>query len=230
MLVIAAAAIGCPKRDSGPLAVMLNNWAKKKKVELDITFYPTGDAFPDCHAYDYHILFIDISPDEGEDRLAAAYAVRKSGLRIPIVLISYNKKFLMEGYRINALSYLIKPYKDIEIESCMEHIFEVASDANFMLRTKGTTFCIPYHNILYIRGIDDEVLIAMKEGSFQTHLPLCGLDYALPGQFIRCTTHTIVNIKYVYLIEKNGLVLLNGEQLEIYPSYWQSVVSVYINS
>ena len=132
------------------------------------------------------------------------------------------------SYEINAL-YLTKTFKKVDIEHCMERIFEITSNANFKLRFEDTTFCIPYDNILYIQGIGEESLIVMKEGSYKLCLHLEELDYALPGQFIWCAAHTLVNIKYVRQIEKKGLLLWNDEQLEINPDYRQAVVFAYIN-
>ena len=127
-------------------------------------------------------------------------------MKFPIVLFSDNDRHLMDSYEINAL-YLTKTFKKVDIEHCMERIFEITSNANFKLRFEDTTFCIPYDNILYIQGIGEESLIVMKEGSYKLCLHLEELDYALPGQFIWCAAHTLVNIKYVRQIEKKGLLL-----------------------
>ncbi|MFQ9704595.1 MAG: hypothetical protein ACLR0U_26435 [Enterocloster clostridioformis] len=111
-------------------------------------------------------------------------------MKFPIVLFSDNDRHLMDSYEINAL-YLTKTFKKVDIEHCMERIFEITSNANFKLRFEDTTFCIPYDNILYIQGIGEESLIVMKEGSYKLCLHLEELDYALPGQFIWCAAHTL---------------------------------------
>ena len=71
---------------------------------------------------------------------------KKCGMKFPIVLFSDNDRHLMDSYEINAL-YLTKTFKKVDIEHCMERIFEITSNANFKLRFEDTTFCS--HMITY---------------------------------------------------------------------------------
>ena len=61
MLVISAAVIAYTEKEYEVLSAILNDWARKSKVELEITYYPTSIDFSSCHMRDFHIVFVDIS-------------------------------------------------------------------------------------------------------------------------------------------------------------------------
>ncbi|WP_242828472.1 hypothetical protein [Enterocloster clostridioformis] len=61
MLVISAAVIAYTEKEYEVLSAILNDWARKSKVELEITYYPTSNDFSSCHMRDFHIVFVDIS-------------------------------------------------------------------------------------------------------------------------------------------------------------------------
>lgn len=229
MLVVSVAVISCPEKEKNCMVHILGQWAEKEGIELNLDYYLTGNEFLLCDINKYHIAFIDINSERNAESLLTAHIIRKAGRILPIVLLADSNEFLMEGYEVDALSYIVKPLGNAILKQCMDKIFEVTSNANFTLKCKDCTFSIPYSGILYIQGKDNNALIALKEGSFKPPLHINDFDHMLPGQFVWCSKQTIVNIKHVKQIRKNDAILLNSEKVEIEPEYRTSVVQAYIS-
>ena len=94
------------------LSTLLQEWAGQKGTLLRTDTFPTAEAFLFHYQEekDYDILLLDIEMP-GMDGMALAKKLRGMGERLGIIFVTGNPEFALEGYDLEAVSYIVKPIK-----------------------------------------------------------------------------------------------------------------------
>ena len=96
-------------------------WAEEKKIEVFLQRCQNADQFLFLweEKKDVDILLLDIEMP-GMDGMKLAKYLRKAGEQLQILFITGNTDYVMEGYDVEAVSYLLKPVNEERFFSCME--------------------------------------------------------------------------------------------------------------
>lgn len=88
------------------------DWAKAEQEICSVEQFASADAFLFAweEKKDIDILLLDIEMP-GTDGIALARKLRRDGERIGIVFVTGNPDFALEGYELEAVSYIVKPIK-----------------------------------------------------------------------------------------------------------------------
>jgi DNA-binding LytR/AlgR family response regulator len=88
------------------LAEAITDWAKARRVQIDILSYPSGEAFlmawPDIS---FDLVFLDIKMKDMTG-VELAENIRKNDKNILIVFVTSFSQYALKGYDVNALHYL----------------------------------------------------------------------------------------------------------------------------
>ena len=92
------------------LETFLTEWARKYKYEIEVSLYQNADQFLFHHEEkaELDILLLDIDMP-GTDGLSLAHRLRSAGENVQIIFITGLTDYVLEGYDVEAVSYLIKP-------------------------------------------------------------------------------------------------------------------------
>jgi DNA-binding LytR/AlgR family response regulator len=155
-----------------------------------------------------------------------------------IVFTSAYSKYAVEGFNIEAVDYLLKPFefdrfleairKAKEVKNWQEVKPEPAgSPTSIFVKSDYQNLRIPTSEIVYIEGFDDYIRIHLESGKQVTTLmTLKSIQEKLPDQeFIRIHRSYIVSINRIKRIY-NQMVQLEGKELPIGKSYLTSVKSL----
>ncbi len=90
----------------------VGDWAGEKKETYSVELYTSADAFLFAweERKDTDVLLLDIEMP-GMDGIALARKLRGMGERISIIFVTGNPDFALEGYDLEAVSYIVKPLK-----------------------------------------------------------------------------------------------------------------------
>lgn len=212
----------------------LREWAKETGILIKISSFERAidliEIWETQTSFD--IVFLDIRmKDNDYNGIDTAYLLRKHDSDVAIVFISNISDYLAEGYRVDAVRYLLKPLQDYDFKECMDRlVFKLKSKETevFILRTREKMVRIPYSEILYFSSANNYIDIHTTQNTFHYLRKLKYLEDTFPPQFVRCHRTVIVNIENISSIIGSEIVLGNGEKLPISKQHLKEVREKFI--
>jgi two-component system, LytTR family, response regulator LytT len=205
--------------DDEPLALRLvSDYIEKTPfLELSGAFDNPLDAIDFLSTQSIDLVFVDIQmPD-----LTGIEFVRTLE-RVPkIIFTTAYEKYALEGFKLNALDYLLKPFsyeeflkaaqkarKQTELETAAPQLIEANSQFLF-LKSEYKIRRINFNDILYIEGLKDYIKV-FTIGEDKPVLSLSSmkaLEQKLPeDKFMRVHRSFIVNLDRIETIERSRII------------------------
>lgn len=201
------------------------------KMYMDTKGYPCSiDTFSSgkdlLHSKDlvlqYDILFLDINMQE-MDGIETAKEIRRITKEAYIVFITAFVTYALEGYKVDAVRYLLKDDECLEkaVAECLETILY---KMNYEKRKRVFEFQegkieLFFEDIIYIESNLHKLIFHMvndKAVKYTMYAKLDDMDELLHGQgFCRLHKSYLANLMYVENIKRYQAELSNGEYLNI---------------
>jgi DNA-binding LytR/AlgR family response regulator len=184
---------------------------------------------------DLQLVFLDVNmPGLNGIELAQIINGQKKTPRPHIIFISGYERYAIDGYKVNAIDYLLKPveYEDfaraafkakVIIEDSSKRIKDtnyIADDFLF-LRVEYELIKVYLKNILYIEGFKDYVKIYSTNvsGYIKSLITMKNLEEKLPPHsFIRIHRSFIVSLDKIDSITAN-MIRIGKNTIPISPQY-----------
>lgn len=181
-----------------------------------------GLDYIDQHKPD--LLFIDIDmPDiNGID------LVNRIQSKPMIIFTTAYKEFALEGFELEAVDYLLKPFGFERFEKAVQKAFSqykvhksTTKAAHIFVYSEYRMLKIDLDNIIYIESLDDYIKIHLTNGKpVMTLMPLKKITEDLPAdQFMRIHRSYIAAAKYISALSGRKIILTNGVALPVSESY-----------
>jgi two-component system, LytTR family, response regulator LytT len=217
--------------DDEPLALQLVTGYIKKTPFLEFleAFDNPLSAIEFMENNEVDLIYLDIQmPD-----LSGTEFARIVTGNTKIIFTTAYEKYALEGYKLDAVDYLLKPFgydefltsaskarKLIDLEKKPET--SVRSDNNFLfLKADYKIRRINYNEILYVEGLKDYIKIFLKNEPkpIISHCSLKLLESKLPdSSFMRIHRSFIVNLNCVSLVDRFRVVF-GKEYLPVSDQY-----------
>lgn len=159
------------------------------------------------------LIFLDINMPK-----LSGFELLKSIQHPPTVIVtSAHKEFALEGYELNIVDYLLKPFsfarflkainKTIDTKTTTETIVSSdKSDVSFFLKGDKKMHQIHAEDILFIEAYGNYTKVYLTEGMIVSHEKISSLEKSLPiGDFLRVHKSFIVATKKIKIIEGNRI-------------------------
>ena len=224
--------------DDEPLAIeLLESYvAKTPFLELTGSYSSAIEAMQDATTKSVDVMFLDIQMPEVSGMEFARFVKEETR----IIFTTAFSEYALEGYRVDALDYLLKPIsytKFLEASKKALKWFEMIDSAESKDTTSSTgqeeeqmfvkadhkLIRILFKNILYIEGWKDYVKIhlADRPHPILSLMSMKGLEETLPStKFIRIHRSFIIQKNKIDSISKNR-VKIGDNELPIGDSYKQ---------
>lgn len=221
--------LNCVIIDDEPLATgLLESYAQKIPFLNVLGVYNSAsDAIRTIRENTIHLLFLDIQMPE----ISGLEFARIIDKDTRIVFTTAFSQYAIDGYKVNALDYLLKP---ISFEKCLETAdkalewFEsqtkqksMVQDRFIFLKSEYKLQKINFDDILYVEGLKDYVKIYLKDSS-KNVMSLMNMkkieEYLPKPEFMRIHRSYIVHVKEVETIDRFRMVIGN-QYLPISDSY-----------
>lgn len=229
--------ITCVIIDDEPLAAeLLKSYAEKVPFLTLLGCYNSAtEAIKTIREKKTDLIFLDIQMPE----LSGLEFARIISPDTRIVFTTAFNQYAIEGYRVNALDYLLKP---ISFEKFLEasnkalqwfeqqnKVLSMQQDRFIFIKSEYKLQKINFDNILYIEGVKDYVKFYLDDGS-KNVLSLMNMkkvEEFLPApEFMRIHRSYIVHMPKVSQIDRFRIVM-GDEYLPISDSY-KDLVQKYI--
>lgn len=230
--------ITCAIVDDEPLAAdLLESYVMKTPfLKLEGKYSNAIDAMAGLRTQPVDLLMLDIQMPE----LSGLEFAKVIPHSTRIIFTTAFNQYAIEGYKVNALDYLLKPISYIDFLNSAtraEAIINASSlDAisqsdSFFVKSDYKLVHIFYDDILYIEGLKDYVKIYL-ESSQRPVLSLTSMhaiESHLPTEkFQRIHRSYIVNMNKIKILER-GHIIFGEKRLPISDSYKEQVQN-YIHS
>ena len=224
--------LNCIIIDDEPLAAeLLASYAKKVPfLTLQGTFNSATEAIKTIREMKIDLIFLDIQMPE----LSGLEFARIIGPETKIVFTTAFNQYAIEGYKVNALDYLLKP---ISFEKFLEaankalswfelrsKVASMKSDRFVFIKSEYKLQKASFDDILYIEGVKDYVKFYLTDGNnVMSLMNMKKVEEYLPyPEFLRIHRSYIVHMPKVSQIDRFRIVI--GEQfLPISETYKDSV-------
>ncbi len=164
------------------------------------------------------------------DGLSLAQFMRKGNYQGSIIFLTSYKEYVFQGYDVQALHYLLKPVKEQDIKKCMNMVYQLTKENNYIIQSNSQTIKIPYHQILYFSSANHYIEVYMSEISYSHKAKLSDMISHLPYHFAQCHRSILVNMNHVEKIVKNEIFLSNGAKLPISNTYLEDVRKTFLDT
>ncbi len=214
--------LSCIVVDDEPMALQLveNYVLKTPFLELKGKFSNAIDVLQFFHSTEEAIdlIFLDIQMPE----LTGLDLSKKIPPMTKIIFTTAFDKYALEGYKVNAVGYLLKPFSYVEFLEAAEKVqklsqssvnfgaVETSQQPNYMfVKSDYKQLKINFDDIIYIEGLKDYVKIHLTTQStpILTLLSLKKLTEQLPSdRFMRVHRSFIVALDKVKEVERHQIV------------------------
>ena len=235
----------CAIVDDEPLALgLLESYIKKTSfLELSGSYSSAIQAMKYLPEHPVDVLFLDIQMPE----LSGLEFSRMVPKDTRIIFTTAFDQYALDGYRVNALDYLLKPisysyfmeaiYKAVGCyvlhQKAVLHNSETADDnkKNYIyVKSDYKLIQIELNKILYIEGLKDYIKIHLEgeERPILSLVSMRAMEEKLPAdKFIRVHRSFIVQKQKIKVIDK-GRIVFGKEYIPISDSYKQELQN-YVN-
>jgi len=208
----------CIAVDDEPLALeMVSGFIRQTSfLSLEGRFESAIEALSHINQHDVDLIFLDIQmPDLTGMELARVLEGNKRGKKPKIIFTTAYNQFAIEGYKVDAMDYLLKPfsYEEFLKASSKAYNYFAASPKTeeeapeyIFLKIEYQLVKVMLKDIIYIEGYKDyiKVHLADKPSPLLSLNSLKTLEDLLPPkQFMRIHRSFIISLDRIQSITRN---------------------------
>lgn len=218
------------------MSKVLNDYLDERGIEYTLDTFSSGnELFSDkIDISSYSIIFLDINMEE-LDGIRTAVRLRSISKKIFIVFVTAFVKYSLEGYKVNAVRYLIKGSNNFNqtVYECMNAILsQMEYDSHLIsFDFKEKKKEIHADDIIFIESRLHKVSFHIKEGREKIYTKsetLDSVENKLKGySFLRIHKSYLVNLKHVKTVRSYILIMDDGEELPIPRPKFRTVKNAY---
>ena len=214
----------------------VREWGQMRQLEVETTPMGNAEQFLFCweeRRGDIVLLDIDMP---GADGLSLARRLRKQGEDVQIIFVTGLAEYALEGYDVDAVSYLVKPVGKDRLFACLDRAFlrcgqEVPA---LLLETPGGRARVRIRDICYLESAahDTWVRCIGETEPIRCRVGIRRLEDRLGQQggcFFKIHRSYLVNLSYVSRIEKREVVMDSGERLPVARNQWEALNRAYLD-
>lgn len=212
--------VRCLIADDEPLAArLLESYAARHQgVEAVAVCTDPAEALALIRGGGIDLAFLDIQMP-GMSGMELARAI--DGVRTRVIFVTAYADYAVEGFRVRALDYLLKPVSYEEFSEAVRRAqAEIAPETHLTVRSNRRRERIAYDSILCIEALGDYVKIHTTDRPrpVLTQMSLKEMEATLPAHFLRVHRSYIVNGARVDAVH-NDTIEIGGMSVRVGESY-----------
>ena len=212
------------KDDMALLCAHINKFFSEMSCPVEIITYDRGDIFIKSldilETKNIKIAFLDIYMP-GYSGIDVAKKIRAAGNEVVIILTTSSLDHALDGYRVDAFQYLVKPVVYSKVKNVLEKCTRLFADSARFIEVMSNRLIlkVPLKDILYVEIQNHTCLIHTKLETIKNYLTLDEIEAKLKSSggssFLRTHRSFIVNMRYIDNIVENDFLLTSGAVVPI---------------
>ncbi|KAB7786448.1 LytR/AlgR family response regulator transcription factor [Bifidobacterium cebidarum] len=196
----------------------LNQYQSETGTQFTISVFDDGEQIVEKYTPTYDILLLDIEMQH-MDGMAAARRIRERDNSVVIVFITGAPQYAINGYEVQALSYLLKPVPYFAFRQEIKRSIDMVrrrTDEALLIEAGGKQMRVELADVLYIESIRHTIIVHTQGGKLSVTGTLKDFEERLAGQnFFRSNSCYLVNLRHVTGVDGQDCVMSNGEALRV---------------
>ena len=215
------------------LTAWLQRYQEENQVSFCIKEFHEGKELADHMPSQMDILFLDIKM-KTMDGIKVAETVRALNEGVSIIFLTAVAEYALEGYDVEAVSYLIKPVEKERLFACLDRAFQRCGleAPALLLDTPGGTARVRVRDICYLESDahDTWVHCAGGKGPVRCRVGIRQLEERLErqGGFFKIHRSYLVNLAYVEGYSRAEVTLANGDKLNLSKYKYDGFVKAHL--
>ena len=205
------------KADREELKAALFKFEKEKNIEFTILEYSTPKSlYNDCKAREeLQIVFFDVYMGDilGTD---AAKKMRELGYKGSIIFCTTSEEHALEGFRVQADGYLVKPYSYEEFKEAivrLESLFQ-NEQKRIVFTSERIEYEMPFSEVYLIETSNKGCLVHTSQGTMFTWKKLKEFIAEIDLDcFYQLGRSYFVNMDSIETVKENSIILKDGFEI-----------------
>ena len=210
---------------------LVNKWGDGAGHMVQISVFTSAENFLFHYAEknDCDILLLDIEMG-AMDGVTMAKKLRCDNGTVQIVFITGYSDYILEGYEVAALHYLMKPVREDKLFSVLDRAVEKLSKNEKVLNyeVSGEMVRIPIYQIRYV-SVSGNYVTIHASNDLTVKMTLGELEKELDDRFFRVSRSVVVNLTQISRVTKTEIKLNDGEAIPLPRGAYDSVNRAIIN-
>ena len=137
--------------------------------------------------------------------------LKERGCTSSVVLMAADQSYLLEGYSVQPVYFLMKPVDPSELERAIKLDLKRQAEMKSIVLKCGNRFIpVPIESIQYIEAVDHELLVHTRTKDYSVRMTFSQImDELPPLQFSRCHNSYVVNLARVSSFSRGDGVALD---------------------
>ncbi len=173
----------------------------------------------------FDIIFLDIQMED-MNGMETAYFIRKNNSEMDIVFITVLSDYVFEGYRVNAVRYIMKNNLKELLPECLADILKRRRYSRHKMEFSfvGGKRMVLLDDILYIESLSHKLQFKTREEILSMYGRINELESKLMNyRFLRCHQSFLVNMGHIEKIRNYQAYLSDGSEVPIARSRYSEV-------
>lgn len=210
---------------------LARHFFERRELEIELETYSSMDALLACEKkYDLYFLDVLMSGISGIEGAASLVERYKNPV---IVFITSSLESAVDGYRVNAAGFLLKPVNQKDFDETMERVMKQRlnlKEESISVVINRVPVKLQLERVLYFENRLHRVYAILTDGSeFAIGQRLSALQEELADQetFLRCHQSYIVNLEHVVGLQDSCFLMDGKEQVPISRTFYKQSKNAY---
>lgn len=210
------------------LTQYLRTYEQESNEKFHITAFTDGDEIVEGYKADYDIILMDIEMTF-LDGMTAAERIRQADSEVVIIFITNMPQFVMKGYTVDALDYVLKPISYFAFSQRIDRALtrmRKRTGKYISIPIKGGIQKLETARITYIEVQNHDLIYHTTKGEHYSKGSMKEVEeYLKEEPFFRCNKCYLINLEYVDSVQNND-VTVAGETVQVSRSRRKSLLDV----
>lgn len=193
----------------------IHQYCNHDDLQVVIDYFPNADKFIFHYTPSYDCVFMDIDMP-GTDGISCAKELRKIDANVLLLFSTSFAQYAINGYEVDALDYLVKPYRYEEFRVAFERVRKRVNsfeNTRIEISNREGRIVVPVNAVYYIEQRVHSHVFHTDSGDYEEYGTMGSLDRMLQKHvsLFRVGASYIINLKYVTKVEGNTLTIKSND-------------------
>lgn len=212
-------------------ANLIRSCGQEHGETIEVDLFNSSAMFLQKFTAQYDIVVSDVVMHDYSG-IEVAQRIRLFDPNCLILFVASSPKFAINGYQVNAFSYLLKPLSATEFNAEFSKALRTVlhrERPTILLHEESSYYRVPLRSISYIESAHHRITVHSDEKDIAVTTTLSALQERLePYGFYRINSYYLVNMSRVRAIDSKICVLDTGAKLAISRSRKEKFVEAFL--